>query len=525
MAPLALVRSRVARVRSRVGGARLPVTPLASVALVAALMLVSLLLRSRGLGGAFWIDEGLSVGISSFPFADIPSVLRLDGSPPLYYLMLHGWMALFGNSEAATHVLSMIFALAAIPVGLWAGWSLFGPRAGWFVAGLLALNPFLTTYSHETRMYSLMVLLALVASTALVHAFVLDRRRYAVLFGVVLTLMLYTHNWTVFFIAAAGIAWLAIARRRPERRRTILVDGALAFGAAGLLWLPWVPTLLFQARHTAAPWSNVPTLSDLVPALGAVVGGLGPAIGLLLVGGSGLSNILARRRDIERLELLTLAGLGIGTLLVAWSVSQVSPAWAFRYLAIIVGPLVLMAGVGLARAGRLGVATLALVALLWLPKGVPPDPPTTEKNVVSEMDRYLTRGDLVVSTHPERLTVLDYYLPRGLEYRTSLGPVTEARFMDWRDVLDQLRDARPSKTLKPALDTLQPGKDILLVRPVTENSTSWKAAWTSLVRRRSAQYARMLRRDPRFVRRAVAPAGPYAADNGVRATLYTKVND
>ena len=58
------------------------------------------------------------MGISSFPLADIPGTLRLDGSPPLYYLMLHVWMARFRDAEAATHVLSLIFALAAIPVGL-----------------------------------------------------------------------------------------------------------------------------------------------------------------------------------------------------------------------------------------------------------------------------------------------------------------------------------------------------------------------------------------------------------------------
>ena len=518
MAPLALARARVA-------DARLPVTPVASAALVVALILVSLALRARGVGGAFWIDEGLSVGISSFPFADIPGTLRLDGSPPLYYLMLHGWMAVFGTSETATQILSLIFALAAIPVGLWAGWSLFGPRAGWFVAGLFALNPFLTAYSHETRMYSLMVLLALVAGTAFVLAFVLDHRRYAVLFAVTAALMLYTHNWTVFFLAAAGLAWLAIARRRRERRRAVLLDGALAFGGALLVWLPWVPTLAFQARNTAAPWSNVPSLSDLSTALSAVLGGLGPTIGLLLVAGTGLSHIIRRRRDTERLELLTLAGLGLGTVLIAWGVSQFSPAWALRYMAVIVGPLVLLAGVGLARAGRLGVAALALVALLWLPKGVQPDPSTTEKNVVSAVESYLGRGDVVVSTHPERLTVLDYYLPRGLTYVTSLGPVADARYMDWRDVLDRLREARASETLGPALDNLDTGKDILLVRPVTENSSNWKADWTELVRKRSTQYARLLRKDPRFVRRVVAPDGPDAATNGVRATLYTKVHD
>lgn len=518
MAPLALARRRLA-------GARLPATPLASAGLVTALVLVSLLLRSRGIGGPLWIDEGLSVGISSFPFLEIPSILRFDGSPPLYYMLLHAWMEIFGRSEGATHVLSLIFALASIPVGLWAGWSLFGPRAGWICAGLFALNPFLTAFSHETRMYSLMVLLGLVATAAFVHAFVLDRRRFAIVFGVVLALMLYTHNWALFFVAASGATLLAVARRRGEQRWSIVRDGGLAFGAAILVWLPWVPTLVFQATNTGAPWSNVPTVGDVQDGMGAVVGGLGPAIGLLLVAGTGVSHVVRRRRSIERLEMLTLAGLALGTLLLAWGASQVSPTWAFRYLAVVVGPLLLLTGVGLARARRQGVAALALVALMWLPQGVAPEPPASERSVVAEVEPLLGRGDLVVSTHPERTTVLDYYLPSGMRYLTSLGPVKDPRYMDWRHVLERLREARASKTIKPTLDSLDAGKDILLVRPITERRSQWKSPWTALVRRRSAQWARLLREDPRFVRRAVSPDGAYAATSGVRATLYTKVHD
>ncbi|HLL87472.1 MAG TPA: glycosyltransferase family 39 protein [Thermoleophilaceae bacterium] len=516
MAPLALVRRRVS-------GTRLPVTPVASAALLAAILAVSLVLRLRGVGSALWIDEGLSVGISSFPFADIPAMLRLDGSPPLYYLLLHLWMGMFGTSEAATHTLSLVFALAAVPVGLWAGWSLFGPRVGWFAAALFALNPFLTEYSHEARMYSLIVVLALVATAAFVHAFVLDRRRYAIAFAAALATMLYTHNWSLFFLAAAGVAWLFVVRRRPDRRRTVLLDGALAFGGAVLVWLPWVPTLLFQARHTGAPWAIAPTLDNLRGGVSSVLGGLGPAIGLLLVAGTGLSHILRRRRDVERLELLTIAVLGIGTLLIAFGASQISPAWAYRYLAVVVGPLVLIAGIGLARAGRLGVAALALVALMWLPQGASPDPPTAEKNVVADLAPLLDRGDLVVSTHPERMTVLDYYLPRGLTYATALGRVTDPRLMDWRDVMPRLEEARPWESMEATIDKLPPGNDLLLVRPVTENEQNWSAPWTSLVRRRSSQWSRQLRHDPRFVRRAVSPERPSGATSGVRATLYTKI--
>src|SRR5689334_4397780 len=64
-----------------------------------ALVIVSLLLRTSELGIGFWIDEGLSVGIADRPLADIPDALRKDGSPPLYYMLLHFWLDLAGSSE------------------------------------------------------------------------------------------------------------------------------------------------------------------------------------------------------------------------------------------------------------------------------------------------------------------------------------------------------------------------------------------------------------------------------------------
>ena len=60
----------------------------------------------------------------------IPQVLRYDGNPPLYYMLLHVWMRAFGDSVDATHSLSLLFGLLTIPAGGWGGWRLFGRRAG-----------------------------------------------------------------------------------------------------------------------------------------------------------------------------------------------------------------------------------------------------------------------------------------------------------------------------------------------------------------------------------------------------------
>jgi uncharacterized membrane protein len=100
-------------------------------AVLGLLVLLSVLLRIRELGIGFWMDEGLSVGIADRPVGDIPGVLREDGSPPIYYLLLHFWIRVFGTSEAAVRSLSLVFATLAVPAAWWAGKALFNARAGW----------------------------------------------------------------------------------------------------------------------------------------------------------------------------------------------------------------------------------------------------------------------------------------------------------------------------------------------------------------------------------------------------------
>ncbi len=499
----------------------LAATPVGTVVLLAFLLGASLFIRTRAIDAGFWIDEALTVGISSYPITEIPGVLRQDGSPPLYYLLLHVWMAAFGTSEEATHALSVAFALLAVPAALWAAWSLFGRAPGWIAAALTALNPFLTIYAQETRMYSLVILLGLIATAAFVHAFVYRRRRYVAAFAAVLAVMLYTHNWAVFFVVGT-LAALALCYRE-SRDRGVLVDGGIALGAAALAFAPWVPALLFQAQHTGAPWSNPPSPLELVGGIGVVLSGEGALVALFLAGGLGLLEAL-RRRGVERTALLAIAAIAVGTLLSGWLYSQFSPAWANRYLGVLVGPLILLASFGLPRAGRFGLVAFALVVVFWA-SYFAPDEKSNVKEIGAAFASGVEGGDLVISTQPEQVPALDYYLPPGLEYATPLGRVREPRVMDWRDALARLEAATVEGNLLPLLDEVSVGADVMLVAPVVRDEDAWTAPWTSLVRRRSDEWTLALAGDDRFTRtQTFQPAYTEPVPRALRVDLYTKTS-
>jgi hypothetical protein len=476
-------------------------TPVGLIVLVA----LSALLRTQRMDVGFWIDEGLSVGISDRPFFGIPGILRQDGSPPLYYLLLHGWMLVAGDSEEGTHALSLLISLATIPAAFFACRSLFGERAAWFGALLAAANPFLTRYAQETRMYSLVVLIGIGVCWSYARVYV-EGRGSPVVFGVLLAGLLYTHNWGLFFAAALGVLWLVTSRER--------ISGWLI---AGVLYLPWVPSLIYQAEHTGAPWARPPGQGELTGAPGQLLGDM-PQIALLLAGGSGAVALWKSGRRVPAY----LSAVAFGTLVIAFVASQLNPAWAVRYLAVIVAPLLLAAAAGLAAARGLGVAALVLCLLLWINEAGPTDK-SSVRDVSEALAPALRPGDLIISTQPEQVPVTHYYLPDGLRYATLWGELTELGVTDWRDGVKRLEATTPERDLQPLLDAARPGTRVVLLQPVIYDIDRWSAPWTELVRNRSQEWLEAMRGDRRFRVIAIYPPSPYPSrPNPVRATVFVK---
>lgn len=502
-----------------------------------ALSVISLLLRTQALRAGFWIDEGLSVGIATRDFWDIPGVLRMDGSPPLYYMLLHLWMAVVGNGEGATHGLSVAFTVAMVPIAWWAARGLAGNRAAWMAAVLAAFHPFLTFYAQETRMYALAALLALLFAGCFARAYALDDRRYVAPVAITGALLLYTHNWSIFLLTGSVVAVAALWFRAPDRR-AFTRDAAVGYGGMALLFLPWVPTLLYQAANTGAPWARKPGTEQLLEgaftALGSGGGGGGGGPLLLIVAGAGVAAMLGRplagvapamppdEKTHRARVALGLAVMLAAGLLVAWLASQISPAWTNRYLAVFVGPVVLLGGIGLAQTRALGIAALAVLVFLWAdPRTVALTTKSNARDVTASIEyRPVNTGDLVISTHPEQVAVLHYYLGDRFRYATSLGAQDDPRYLDWTDVTDRLLNTPPTPTARRLVDKLQPGQAVILVLPILR-SYRWNAPWTRLVKRRSIEWERALNADTRLRRVESFPRfGLRPPPRGVRAVLY-----
>lgn len=206
-----------------------------------------------------WLDEALSVNIAGLPLDQIPEALRHDGHPPLYYAMLHVWMSVFGTGDTAVRALSGVISVITLPLAWIVGSRRGGPRLAWLTLGVFALTPFVVRYATETRMYSLVTFLVLVAyllTDDLVRRHRDGWLRVAAL-AVAVALLLYSHYWTMWLLAAAVVVLVVVWRRSPDPATRRGAFRSLVAGVAGgVLFLPWVPTLLYQSKHTGTPWAG-----------------------------------------------------------------------------------------------------------------------------------------------------------------------------------------------------------------------------------------------------------------------------
>ena len=125
-----------------------------------------LLLGTKGMG----LDETFSVWLASHRVADMLQwIVKIDQHPPLYYFLLHYWIALTGDTPYYARLLSVLIGAGTIPVIYLIGKRISGGMMGLAAAALLAFSPFHIFYAQETRMYTLLTFNAAVAIYALVR--------------------------------------------------------------------------------------------------------------------------------------------------------------------------------------------------------------------------------------------------------------------------------------------------------------------------------------------------------------------
>lgn len=295
-----------------------------------------------------WRDEAFSYLLAKKRIIEIISLAAQDFSPPLYYILLHFWMKIFGTSEIALRSLSLIFYWATIYLAFLFLKNIFklSTKKSLVFLFLFIINPVLTYYAFEVRMYTM---LSFFATYSFYEYYKLckinnkSKRQSVFPYSITTILGLYTHYFMIFVVISQFLFFLITKKLKLESKaiKKLLMN----FLIIGLSFLPWVIFVLFQRKlFSESFWIEEESVKSILSFFATLYSGYGKefaakepftiisfSIFVLFVIIFGIINMRSSKKDQKDIFLY----LAIWSLFIPISViliSFIKPLFLIRYL-------------------------------------------------------------------------------------------------------------------------------------------------------------------------------------------------
>ena len=195
------------------------------------------------------LDEGFSVFLARSDAATFSRLIwHSEFNMMLYYGLLRVWLQA-GSSEFAVRSLSVLCAVATVPVIYLLGARLFGRGTSLIACLLLAVHPFHLELSQQARSYTLLILLVSLSSYFFLQTVENASWAHCILYGAVSAAAVYSHFFAALVIVAQWLSLWMWQRQPPWKTvaRSLSVLIVLLIPAAWYLLhaqrshVTWIP--------------------------------------------------------------------------------------------------------------------------------------------------------------------------------------------------------------------------------------------------------------------------------------------
>ncbi len=203
---------------------------------------------------SLWRDEVFSILLAQQPLSFF--LPKLSFEPPLYYILLHFWIKLFGTSEIAVRSLSLLgFTFSVIVVIAWAEKLFRSHFLSWGLPIIYFLNPMLLYYAFEVRTYGWYIFFIVLSFYGYVE-------KKWVLYFFATVLGFYTHSYMIFVPFVQGVHFLFMFVTKHKLKnisiktiRILLQERFIRISILTLLSIaPWLIRIAFDASKLKESW-------------------------------------------------------------------------------------------------------------------------------------------------------------------------------------------------------------------------------------------------------------------------------
>lgn len=224
----------------------------------AALILLNFILKILFIGSqSIAGDEPFSIYYAQMDVSSIFSHLGSGNNPPLYEILLHHWIKLFGISPLSARFLPFLFSVATVYFIYRVGMRFFNFHIALTASLLYTFSNYHLFHSHESRVYSLFAFLAILSMYFfLVLAANPKSRKYYILLILSNALLIYAHYFGFFVLAVQLISLLCFA----ELRKNMLKNYSLAHLLVLIFYIPQLSGIIsrFSEVSSKGTWLKPP---------------------------------------------------------------------------------------------------------------------------------------------------------------------------------------------------------------------------------------------------------------------------
>lgn len=217
------------------------------------IFLVSFFLRLYRLGyHDLWYDEVGTVGYAQYPWS--------NWNAPLYWILLHFWIKIFGISEFSLRFPSLLFSFFSVILVFLLGSNLFNKKIGIVASLFIGLSPFHLWYAQEARDYSMVLFFGTLSSYLLFKA-IKERKFKSWLFFILISIIgLYTNYFYIFLFLAQFLYLLFFFRNLRLNFKEII-----CFLIIALSFSPYLPRFLSKFHNVRGGfWVPEPEWKSLI---------------------------------------------------------------------------------------------------------------------------------------------------------------------------------------------------------------------------------------------------------------------
>jgi len=281
------------------------------------------------------IDEPFTLFYSQMPVSSIFNMLDGENNPPLFFLLMHGWIKLFGIEPFQARFLAFIFGVLSSVIIYFIGIRHFNFEVGISAALLFTFSNFNTYITQEARVYSLFVFLTLCSVYLFLVLLKKKKNSLIVILSLVNILLIYSHFFGFWVLVIEYIFILAI----PDLRRRLLKPFLLMALFLLIAYLPYL--MIFIKRFiesSGGTWLEGPTLSSFYNLLWKFCNQPVPSVIVISILLTGLFTFLflyfQKKEMIDRSTLFLVYWFLIPTLSV-FLISFFLPLFYEKYLVFI----------------------------------------------------------------------------------------------------------------------------------------------------------------------------------------------